>query len=315
MKNLLLCGANGFIGKNILERLSKNKNFHITATYLKSEPGEEKDNVTWVNADLRDYKDVNRVVDGIDIILQYAATTTGAKDIVSKPYIHVTDNAIMNSLLMRAAFEKNVKHFVMPSCTIMYQDSSSPLSESDFNENDEIFFKYYGAGNTKIYLGKMCKFYSNIGNTKYTVLRQSNIYGPHDKYDLEKSHVFGATITKVMTAKEKITVWGKGKEERDFLHVHDLLDLIDLSIKNQVKPYVLINASYGKSVSIEKLVKTVIKESGKNLKIEYDVTKPNINTKIAISNQLAHDIFRWSPKYSLKEGVKNTLAWYDLNQN
>ena len=49
-------------------------------------------------------------MNGIDIVLQYAATTTGAADIISKPYIHVTDNAVMNSLLLREAFEQKVKH-------------------------------------------------------------------------------------------------------------------------------------------------------------------------------------------------------------
>ena len=53
----------------------------------------------------------------------------------------------------------------------------------------------------------MCEFYSRLGKTKHTVIRHSNMYGPYDKYDLEKSHVFGATITKVMTSQDgKINV-------------------------------------------------------------------------------------------------------------
>ena len=58
-----------------------------------------------------------------------------------------------------------------------------------------------------------------LSDTKYTIIRHSNIYGPHDKYDLDKSHVFGATITKVMRAKETLEVWGNGKEIRDFLYM------------------------------------------------------------------------------------------------
>ena len=66
------------------------------------------------------------------------------------------------------------------------------------------------------------------------VIRHSNIYGPYDKYDLDKSHVFGATITKVMTNKNnRIEVWGKGTERRDFLYVDDLVDFISLAIKKQ----------------------------------------------------------------------------------
>ena len=65
----------------------------------------------------------------------------------------------------------------------------------------------------------MCEFYSNLSKTKYTVIRHSNIYGPYDKFDLEKSHVFGATLTKVMNGKERVTVWGTGREGRDLLYI------------------------------------------------------------------------------------------------
>lgn len=311
MKTILLCGANGFIGKNILERFANKQNFKIRATYFNSSPSLKYLNVDWVRADLRNPSDVRQVMKGVDIVMQYAATTTGAKDIVSKPYIHVTDNAVMNSLLLREAFEQNVDHFIMPSCTIMYRSSETPLKEVDFNENDGIFPKYYGAGHTKVYLEKMCKFYSGFGRTKHTVLRQSNIYGPYDKYDLEKSHVFGATITKVMTASEKITVWGTGEEQRDFLYVEDLVDLIENSINNQKSSYELVNASYGKSISIDNLVKTIVDVSGKDLKIEYDTSKPSIKTKIAIDNKLAYDVLSWKPKHKLRDGVKNTIKWYN----
>ena len=102
MKTILLCGANGFIGKNILKRFSKNSEYKIIATYFNSKPDTRySKNIIWKKADLRNPVDVSNVVKGVDIILQYAATTTGAKDIVSKPYIHVTDNAVMNSLLLR----------------------------------------------------------------------------------------------------------------------------------------------------------------------------------------------------------------------
>ena len=58
-----------------------------------------------------------------DIVINAAATTSGAKDIVSKPYIHVNDNAIINSMLTRAAFESKIKHVIIFSCTVMYKSS------------------------------------------------------------------------------------------------------------------------------------------------------------------------------------------------
>ena len=92
----------------------------------------------------------------------------------------------------------------------------------------------------------MCQFYSRLGKTKHTVIRHSNMYGPYDKYDLEKSHVFGATVTKVMESKDgKVNVWGTGEEKRDLLYVEDLVDFIDTALNNQSSPYELFNVGLG----------------------------------------------------------------------
>jgi nucleoside-diphosphate-sugar epimerase len=161
----------------------------------------------------------------------------------------------MNSLLLREAFEQGVENFIFPSCTIMYQKSETAIKESDFNPSEEIQSFYFGAGYTKTYLEKMCEFYSLLGKTKHTVIRHSNMYGPHDKYDLEKSHVFGATITKVMTSKDgKINVWGTGEEIRDLLYIEDLVHFIDIAINKQTTSYELFNVGLGEGIKIKDLV-------------------------------------------------------------
>jgi len=197
-KKVLICGASGFIGRNLAEYFAKSDEFEITGVFFKSEPPAIP-GVEMVQADLRRSEDVDRLVKGKDILIQMAATTSGAKDIVARPYIHVTDNAVMNSLLFRAAYDHKLKHVIFPSCSIMYQPSDVPLKEDDFNIADDIHEKYNGAGWTKVYLEKIAKFFADRSDTKYSVFRHTNVYGPHDKYDLDKSHVFGATITKVMT--------------------------------------------------------------------------------------------------------------------
>jgi nucleoside-diphosphate-sugar epimerase len=250
---------------------------------------------------------------GIDVVLQFAATTSGAKDITTKPYIHVTDNAVMNSLLLRSAYDNEVEHFIFPSCTVMYQPSEQALKEEDFSGSDEIYSKYFGVGNTKVYIEKMCDFYSRLGKTKHTVIRHSNIYGPHDKYDLEKSHVFGATVTKVMTAKDKVVMWGTGEEKRDLLHVRDLCNFVELAIKNQQEPYQLFNVGLGEAISVRDLVHKIIKTSGKNLVVESDLTQPTIKTSLFLDCKKAFATIGWSPKVTLDDGIENTLQWYREN--
>jgi len=314
-KKVLVCGATGFIGRNIAESFAKRDEFEVHGTYLNSEPLDNP-RIKMVQVDLTNKEDVNRVLKGgVDMIIQAAATTSGAKDIVTKPYCHVTDNAVMNSLLFRAAYEYEVAHVVFFSCATMYQSSDTPVKETDFDANEEMYPSYFGVGWTKVYIEKMCEFYSRIGNTKYAVIRHSNIYGPYDKFDLEKSHVFGATMTKVMTAEDggKIVVWGTGEEERDLLYISDLVDFVERAVDRQESKFELYNVGYGSSISVSNLVKKIIACSGKDIKIEYDQSKPSIKTKLCLDITKAKNSLGWIPKVSLDEGIRKTMEWYKSN--
>lgn len=307
---VLITGATGFIGRNMLEYFANQDDFEVYGSYHNSSPTSYP-GVTMTEADLTKKDDVDKVVAGMDIIIQAAATTSGAKDIINKPYYHVTDNAIMNSLILRGAYEYAVTRVVFFSCSVMYQPSDAAVKEKDFDANREIFPSYFGVGWTKVYVEKMCEFYSRISNTAYTVIRHSNIYGPYDKYDLEKSHVFGATLTKVLTAVgDTITVWGDGREERDLLYISDLVDAVRAAITRQQSRFELLNVGYGQSIPVRDLVAKIIEHSGKKLTIAYDMSKPTIKTKLYLDCARAKELLGWSPKISLDEGIIKTLAWY-----
>lgn len=312
---MLICGATGFIGRNLVEYYSKTNKYDIVAVYNRKKPfSDNVKNVSWIKADLLDPKDVKAALSGINIVLQFAATTSGANDIVNRPYIHVTDNAVMNSLILRECYEQSIEHIIFPSCTVMYQPADFAQKESDWNAQDEIFSTYFGVGNTKVYIEKMCDFFSRLGRTKHTVMRHSNMYGPHDKYDLERSHVFGATITKVMTnTNGTINVWGTGEGARDLLHIDDLVSFVDASIEKQTTPYELFNVGLGKATKIIDLIKKIIKHSGKNLKIEHDLTKPTIPTSLFLDCSKAKKMLGWEPKIQIDEGIQKTLEWYKKN--
>jgi len=312
-KKVLICGSTGFIGRNITEALAKCEDLEVYGTHF-ARPAIEHPNVSPVFADLTDTQQVNEIVCGMDIIIQAAATTSGSKDIVNTPYIHVTDNAVMNSLLFRAAYENSVSHVIFFSCTIMYQSSDIPVKESDFNANQEMHSKYFGAGWTKVFLEKQCEFYAQLGRSKFTVIRHSNIYGPYDKFDLERSHVFGATMTKVMTCKNgKIIVWGPGTEERDLLYVGDLVDFVEKAVDMQKSDFELVNVGYGRNISVNELVDKIIECSGRHLAVKHDMSKPHIPTSLSLDVSKASKIFNWKPTTSLKKGIKKTMEWYQAN--
>lgn len=313
-KRILVCGATGFIGRNVAEHFSGDGSVEVRGVFHKKPPFENS-SIDWVRADLTQTNDVERVMQEIDIVFQGASVTSGAKDIVSRPAIHITDTAVMNSLLLRSAFERKIEHFIFPSCTVMYPSSDKLLKETDFNADTIIHPKYFGVAWNKVYVEKMCEFFSAQGSTRFTVMRHSNIFGPHDKFDLEKSHVFGATVTKVMQSSnsDKIVAWGEGEEERDLLYVSDLVEFVRLAIEKQWEPYFLFNVGRGESISIRDMIQKIIDVSGKDISIEFDASKPSIDIKIALDSKLAKERLGWEPKVSFEEGIQKTLDWYKVN--
>ncbi|MCE3237219.1 MAG: fcl 1 [Gammaproteobacteria bacterium] len=309
---ILICGATGFIGRNFTEQLSALPEFEVHAVRFQR-PEYSCRNVIWHQADLRNPQEIARVMQGMDIVIQAAATTSGSKDIVMRPEIHVTDNAVMNSYLFRTAFEQKIKHVIFFSCTVMYPSRATALKETDFDANTPLHPRYFGVGHTKLYIEKMCEFYANISETKFTAIRHSNIYGSHDKFDLERSHVFGATVTKVMTANDKMSVWGTGEEERDLLYIDDLVNFVKLAIEKQPQKYRLYNCGYGKAVTIKELVKKIVSHSGKKLSIEHDLSQPTIKTSLFLDCTRAKQELGWEVKTDLDTGIQKTLQWWKKN--
>ena len=195
----------------------------------------------------------------------------------------------------------------------MYKSSSKPLNENQFYPN-KILKNYFGAAWMKIYVEKLCEFYSNFQVNKYTVIRHSNIYGPNDKFDFKKSHVFGASISKVLRSDSKpIEVWGDGKEKRNFLYVDDLMNFINIAIKKQKTFYELCNLGSDKSISIKDLIKKIIYVTGKKKIIKFNLSKPTLKIDISIDSSKAKKIFGWRQKTNLETGIKKTIKWCENN--
>ncbi len=313
-QKILICGGTGFIGRNCAEYFQHNKKFEIFATYHRRTPPEIP-GITFLKVNLTNPKEVERALAGKDVIIQAAASTSGAHVIVNHPELHVTDNAIMNSLIFRAALRHKPKNLVFFSCSVLYHSSKKSLKETDFNPNQALYPAYFGVGWTKIYLEKMCEFYSRIGKTNYTVIRHSNIYGPHDKFDPGESHVCAALIAKAAQASRTITLWGKGQEKRDLLYIDDLVRFIALVIQKQREKFSLYNVGSGFCISIEDLAKTIISLSAKPLQVRYDTQKISLDTCVCLNIEKARRQLGWKPKIALTEGLAKTIAWYNKSRS
>ena len=127
MKNkILILGATGFVGTNILKKFDK-KNNTIIATYFKTKPFYKSKNITWMKADLTKIKDVKKIMSNYDIVFQCAAFTSGVDDMSKNPFLFITDNLIMNSLILQEVVKYKINHFIFLSCTVMYHNSKKKI--------------------------------------------------------------------------------------------------------------------------------------------------------------------------------------------
>ena len=319
--NITILGASGFIGSHLFNHFSKIQGINLQGVYFSNNLNYLKNDSRYIKADLRNLNDVKLAIENADVIIQAAASTTGINDAVNNPSVHVTDNVIMNSLLLREAASSDVSKFIFLSCTVMYQKEKypfrvDPVCETDDHLSDEIYSTYQGAGWTKVYLEKMCKFYSLNSNMTTHCIRHSNIYGPGDKFDPLRSHVIGATIRKVLESNiEPIKVWGDGSEFRDYIYISDLICAIDKLVNlNTEQKFNIWNVGSGIGVKILDLVKIIRRIADKEQReIIFDINKPTAKTGVTLNSNKLFNACGWSPQVSLELGLERTINWYKEN--
>jgi len=315
-KQVLVLGASGFTGYNIFDRLTKREDLEVIGTFHTNRYGRcrVRENPNLFRVDLTDKKGVYHLTKGIDIIIQAAAMTSGIKDTEERPWIQITDNLRINALILESAHENGVQQVISFSSSIVYPPNANQALAEHNVDPKNLSLKHQMAAKTKIYLEDLSKFYADLGRTKYTIIRPANVYGPHDRFDIEKSHVLAAIITKTMMAKDqKITLWGSGSEQKDLLYISDLADLVELCINGQQAGFLTLNAGSGELISIRNLAEKIIDFSGKNLVIEWDLKGPTSWTNILLDNTRTENLLGWKRKVSLENGLVQTITWFKEN--
>ena len=122
-----------------------------------------------------------------------------------------------------------------------------------------------------------------------------------------------AAISKAKNSTKKLTVWGNGKEKRDFLYIEDFCTAIHKIIVKQKSAFELINVSYGKTFSVNDVVKKIKLIMKKSFKIFFDKRKPSIKINISVDNSKMKKMYGWKPENSINEGIKKTISWYRAN--
>lgn len=229
----------------------------------------------------------------------------GAKDKFLYENLQIQNNLIHGSFLA------GVKDLILLGSSCIYPKHckqpmkekyllSGPLEES----NDAYAI-------AKISGIKMCQYYSDKYNVNYKSLMPPNLFGPNDNYDLKNSHFFPALIKKIHNAKKKkikdLLIWGTGKAKRELMYVDDFAKAAIFFMKKRFKePF--INIGIGKDYSIDWYAKFIMKQLKVNLKIKYDLSKPDGMPKKCLDISLAKK-YGWSPTvnpYMMRKNFETT---------
>ena len=157
-----------------------------------------------------------------------------------------------------------------------------------------------------------CQAYRRQHHRHYISVMPCNLYGPHDNFDLETSHVLPALMRKFHEAKitgaNEVVVWGTGTPLREFLHVDDLAKGVVFCLDNY-DGYEHINCGAGEEYSIKTIAEQLAAVVGFDGQLVFDTTKPD-GTPRKIMNSTRLRSLGWRPSISLEDGLRSTYRWY-----
>ncbi|MEK7615690.1 MAG: NAD-dependent epimerase/dehydratase family protein [Patescibacteria group bacterium] len=307
-KKILVAGAAGFLGTNVLKRLQAQP-CDIRAVIHESPLQISHDKV--VKADLTLREDCTRVCEGMDVVVMCAASTAGAGVMEKNPLALVTPNVVMNTLMLESAYAAGVKTFIFISSNAVYPPFDYAVKEEEMMSAPP-FEKYYPISWMKRFGEILCETYAKkIKKPMHTiVLRPANMYGPYDDFDWETSHMVPALIRKVIERMDPLEVWGDGTEIKDLIYVEDFVDGLIRAVST-LQTYQPLNIGTGIPVSVNDVLHTALEVDGyQQAKIVYNTSKPTMIGKRMLDVSKAEDLIGFRSSTSLRDGIAKTISWY-----
>jgi|TARA_B110001469_G_C9648913_1_gene330075 GDP-D-mannose 3',5'-epimerase len=312
MKTALVCGAGGFIGSHLVNRL-KLEGFWVRGVDLKYPDFSETQADDFVIGDLRDQNLVDRVVDQkFDEIYQLAADMGGAG------YIFTGENdadimhnsATINLNVLEACRKRNNKNIFYSSSACMYPehnqldpDNPNCSEDSAYPANPDSEYGWEKLFSERLYLA-----YNRNHGMNCKVARYHNIFGPEGTWQGGKEKAPAAICRKVLLAEDggSIEIWGDGCQTRSFLYIDECVEgSIRLMRSDFEGP---VNIGSDEMVTINHLVDLARGCSGKNVGINHIDGPQGVRGRNS-HNQLIYEKLGWRPSQSLRTGVEKTYSW------
>ncbi len=313
--HVLVTGGAGFIGTNVIARL-RSEGARVRATVHRSQPGKVDPTVEYVTTDLTRPEDCARAVDGVDYVFHCAANTSGAAVMVKTPLVHVTPNVVMNAQLLDAAHAAGVTRFLFISSGAAYPPTDErPVEEGEMFAG-EPYPTYHPVAWMKRYAEILCETYARRVRPAMStvVVRPSNVYGPHDKFDFATSHVTAALLRRVVERHDPLEVWGTGEDVRDLLYVDDFIEGLMRAFADP-EDYLAINIASGQGHAVREVLETLLVVDGfEDADVRFDPSRPSTIPVRLMSTTMARDRLAFEPRISLPDGLARTIAWYRAQQ-
>ncbi|MEW6303171.1 MAG: GDP-L-fucose synthase [Verrucomicrobiota bacterium] len=303
-KKVLVTGANGFFGRNLMPLL-RQTGAQIVA------PSRQ-------DCDLLEQAAVRAMFADVcpNFVIHLAALSGGILSNKKYPADYCYQNLLMNTLVQEEAFRAGVKKYVTLIGGCSYPAKApSPIAET------ELWNGYPQPESAPYSVAKkinvtLAEAYRRQHGFDAIVLVPGNVYGPWDNFDLEHSHVIPATIRKYYEAAlrgdAEIVAWGSGKPVRDFIYIGDACEAVVRAAEIYSGPDI-INISSGVPTTIAELVNTVAELVGFRGQIRWDTTKPDGQTHKVFQVDRMKEWLGYQPPTTLRDGLQKTIAWFKEN--
>lgn len=298
---ILVTGATGFLGKRVCRLLDKKK-----VSYTKTSLS--------LDLDLRnqtetlDFFSKNK----FESVLNCAAYVGGIQFGYKHPAELFHNNLLMTLNLLEAAQKNKIKKIINPISNCAYPAQASLFKEEEFWDGPlHESVMVYGFVRKASWVGSWA--YNKQFGLDALNLILSNMYGPEDHFEEERSHALGALIMKFVKAKNEnlphVTVWGTGKPVREWLHVDDGAEAMvrGLEAKSTADP---INVGVASGISIKDLAILIKETVGYRGEIVFDTTKPDGANYKTVDGTKGEKLLGWKPQIKLEQGIQDTIKWY-----
>ena len=241
-----------------------------------------------------------------------AAKVGGIQANNTLPAEFLRENLLIQTHVLHEAWQAGVKKMLFLGSSCIYPKlAPQPIPESALLTGElEPTNDAYALA--KIAGIQLCKAYRKQHGANFIAVMPTNLYGPHDNFHPEHSHVLPALLRRFHEAQrdglQEVTVWGSGTPKREFLHSDDLASACLFLMEHYDSPEI-INIGWGQDCTIRELAEMIAKTVGYTGKLKWDDSRPDGTPRKVLDNRKLTAL-GWEPKISLQEGLRLTYQWY-----